>query len=129
MLLISVTLFFCVLEFQEFEDQVSNCKTHCCNHMRCALSRFPLVFVNIKMSLVHFTYCSRAQWPHEDPCIPDDSLLNMGNHVGDLSFKIWKNLQTHVKHCEYISLGDPRYSHCLCVCVTVLQHCRKQLSV
>ncbi|XP_019948596.2 tripartite motif containing 35-28 isoform X1 [Paralichthys olivaceus] len=40
----------------------------------------------------------KAHWPHEDPCIPDDSLLNMGNHVGDLSFKIWKNMQTHVKH-------------------------------
>ncbi|XP_060936595.1 tripartite motif containing 35-28 [Limanda limanda] len=40
----------------------------------------------------------KAHWPHKDPCIPDDSLLNMGNHVGDLSFKIWKAMQTHVNH-------------------------------
>ncbi|XP_053288703.1 tripartite motif containing 35-28 [Pleuronectes platessa] len=40
----------------------------------------------------------KAHWPHEDPCLPDDSLLNMGSHVGDLSFKIWKVMQTHVNH-------------------------------
>ncbi|KAF7659235.1 hypothetical protein LDENG_00000760 [Lucifuga dentata] len=40
----------------------------------------------------------RAQWIHEDPRLPDDSLLNMGKHVGSLRFNIWKNLQAHVNY-------------------------------
>ncbi|XP_026173658.1 tripartite motif containing 35-28 [Mastacembelus armatus] len=39
-----------------------------------------------------------AQWTNEDPRLPEDSLLNMGKHVGSLSFNIWKNLQSHVKY-------------------------------
>ena len=60
-------------------------------------------FTGFQMSLVNFTYyciCSRTQWTHEDPCLPDDSLLNMGKHVGALSFNIWKNMQAHVEYCE-----------------------------
>ncbi|XP_070768436.1 tripartite motif containing 35-28 [Enoplosus armatus] len=40
----------------------------------------------------------KAQWTREDPCLPDDSLLNMGRHVGALSFNIWKNMKGHVKY-------------------------------
>ncbi|XP_069560011.1 tripartite motif containing 35-28 [Brachyistius frenatus] len=40
----------------------------------------------------------KAQWPREDPRLLNDSLLNMGKHVGALSFKIWKNVQAHVKY-------------------------------
>nr|XP_020445890.1 zinc-binding protein A33-like [Monopterus albus] len=40
----------------------------------------------------------KSQWTNEDPRIPDDSLLNMGKHVGALSFNIWKNMQAHVKY-------------------------------
>ncbi|XP_056299731.1 tripartite motif containing 35-28 [Pseudoliparis swirei] len=39
-----------------------------------------------------------AQWTREEPCIPKDSLLNMGKHVGALSFNIWKNMQAYVKY-------------------------------
>ncbi|KAI4787577.1 hypothetical protein KUCAC02_036377 [Chaenocephalus aceratus] len=39
-----------------------------------------------------------AQWTQDDPCIPYNSVLNMGKHVGALSFNIWKNLQAHVKY-------------------------------
>ncbi|XP_073342119.1 tripartite motif containing 35-28 [Pagrus major] len=40
----------------------------------------------------------KAQWTREDPRLSDDSLLNMGKHVGALSYKIWKNMQAHVKY-------------------------------
>ncbi|XP_034029892.1 tripartite motif containing 35-28 [Thalassophryne amazonica] len=39
-----------------------------------------------------------AHWTHEDPCLPEGSLLNMGRHVGALSFKIWKNMQAHIQY-------------------------------
>lgn len=39
-----------------------------------------------------------AQWTREEPRIPNNSLLNMGKHVGALSFNIWKNMQAHVKY-------------------------------
>ncbi|XP_075965174.1 tripartite motif containing 35-28 [Anarhichas minor] len=39
-----------------------------------------------------------AKWTRGDPYLPEDSLLNMGKHVGALSFKIWKNMQAHVKY-------------------------------
>ncbi|KAM9851994.1 tripartite motif containing 35-28 [Aulostomus maculatus] len=39
-----------------------------------------------------------AQWNQEDPHIPNDSLLNMGKHVGALGFNIWKNMQAHVQY-------------------------------
>ncbi|XP_034729135.1 tripartite motif containing 35-28 [Etheostoma cragini] len=39
-----------------------------------------------------------AQWTREEPRLPNDSLLNMGKHVGALSFKIWKNMQAHIKY-------------------------------
>lgn len=39
-----------------------------------------------------------AQWTQDDPCLPNDSLLNMGKHVGSLSFNIWKNMQAHVRY-------------------------------
>ncbi|XP_074538926.1 tripartite motif containing 35-28 [Halichoeres trimaculatus] len=38
----------------------------------------------------------KAQWTGEDPCLRGESLLNMGKHVGALSFKIWKSMQAHV---------------------------------
>ncbi|KAF3839320.1 hypothetical protein F7725_018037 [Dissostichus mawsoni] len=41
---------------------------------------------------------TKAQWTQDDPCIPYNSVLNMGKHVGALSFNIWKNLQAHVKY-------------------------------
>ncbi|XP_039972666.1 tripartite motif containing 35-28 [Xiphias gladius] len=40
----------------------------------------------------------KTQWTHEDPCLPDDSLLNMGKHIGSLSFNIWKKMQAQVKY-------------------------------
>ncbi|XP_023265104.1 zinc-binding protein A33-like [Seriola lalandi dorsalis] len=40
----------------------------------------------------------QAQWTHDDPCLPNDSLLDMSKHVGALSFKIWENMQAHVKY-------------------------------
>ncbi|XP_068616447.1 tripartite motif containing 35-28 [Brachionichthys hirsutus] len=40
----------------------------------------------------------KAQWTDEEPRLSDDSLLDMGKHVGALSFQIWKNLQTHVEY-------------------------------
>lgn len=40
----------------------------------------------------------KAKWTGEDPCLRGDSLLNMGKHVGALSFKIWKSMQTHVNY-------------------------------
>lgn len=47
----------------------------------------------------------KAQWAKEEPCIPYDGLLNMGEHVGGLSFKIWKKMQAQVKY--YPVLLDP----------------------
>ncbi|XP_029306508.1 LOW QUALITY PROTEIN: tripartite motif containing 35-28 [Cottoperca gobio] len=46
-----------------------------------------------------------TQWTRQEPCFLDDSLLNMGNHVGALSFNIWKNMQAHVKY--YPVMLDP----------------------
>nr|XP_046256898.1 tripartite motif containing 35-28 [Scatophagus argus] len=40
----------------------------------------------------------KTQWSREEPRLSDDSLLDMGKHVGSLSFKIWKNMQAHVKY-------------------------------
>uniref|UniRef100_UPI0037E88D98 tripartite motif containing 35-28 n=1 Tax=Semicossyphus pulcher TaxID=241346 RepID=UPI0037E88D98 len=40
----------------------------------------------------------KAEWKSDDPRLSEESLLNMGKHVGALSFKIWKNMQTHVKY-------------------------------
>ncbi|XP_068179814.1 tripartite motif containing 35-28 [Antennarius striatus] len=40
----------------------------------------------------------KAQWTDEEPCLSDDSLLDMGKHVGALSFQIWKNMQSHVEY-------------------------------
>ncbi|XP_074509261.1 tripartite motif containing 35-28 [Sebastes fasciatus] len=39
-----------------------------------------------------------AQWTREEPHLTDDCLLNMGKHVGALSFNIWKKMQAHVKY-------------------------------
>ncbi|XP_029695049.1 tripartite motif containing 35-28 isoform X1 [Takifugu rubripes] len=50
----------------------------------------------------------KAQWTLEDRRHPDDSLLNMGKHVGALSFKIWTSLQEHVK-CSPV-VFDPNTS-------------------
>ncbi|XP_035528791.1 tripartite motif containing 35-28 [Morone saxatilis] len=40
----------------------------------------------------------KAQWTNTDPALSYNSLLDMGKHVGALSFKIWKNMQAHVKY-------------------------------
>ncbi|XP_071382205.1 zinc-binding protein A33-like [Centroberyx affinis] len=40
----------------------------------------------------------KAHWPHDDPELPYNCLLNMGKHVGSLSFNIWKNMQAHIKY-------------------------------
>ncbi|KAM9353059.1 tripartite motif containing 35-28 [Symphorus nematophorus] len=40
----------------------------------------------------------KAQWARDEPRLYDGSLLNMGKHVGALSFKVWKNMQAHVKY-------------------------------
>ncbi|XP_028984338.1 zinc-binding protein A33-like [Betta splendens] len=40
----------------------------------------------------------KAWWKTKEPCLSNDSLLDMGKHVGSLGFKIWKNMQTHVKY-------------------------------
>ncbi|KAM8871303.1 tripartite motif containing 35-28 [Spinachia spinachia] len=45
-----------------------------------------------------------TEWTREEPRLPDHSLLNMGKHVGALSFKIWKNMQDHVK-CNPVVLN------------------------
>lgn len=42
----------------------------------------------------------RALWTREERRHSDNSLLNMGHHVGNLSFKIWKSLQHSVKYSE-----------------------------
>ncbi|KAM3873273.1 tripartite motif containing 35-28 [Diretmus argenteus] len=39
-----------------------------------------------------------AQWSSEDPQYPEDCLLNLGRHVGSLSYNVWKNMQAHVKY-------------------------------
>ncbi|XP_041649621.1 tripartite motif containing 35-28 [Cheilinus undulatus] len=41
---------------------------------------------------------SKARWGGEDPRLGEGCLLDMGKHVGALSFKIWKNMQAHVKY-------------------------------
>uniref|UniRef100_A0A3Q1F8S7 Tripartite motif containing 35-28 n=1 Tax=Acanthochromis polyacanthus TaxID=80966 RepID=A0A3Q1F8S7_9TELE len=40
----------------------------------------------------------KAQWTSLEPSLRDDALLDMGKHVGSLSFNIWKKLQNHVKY-------------------------------
>ncbi|XP_020515527.2 tripartite motif containing 35-28 [Labrus bergylta] len=40
----------------------------------------------------------KTQWDGEDRRLGEDCLLNIGKHVGALSFKIWKNMQDHVKY-------------------------------
>ncbi|KAM4600558.1 tripartite motif containing 35-28 [Polymixia lowei] len=40
----------------------------------------------------------RAHWAQEEPQDPPESLLNMGRHVGSLSFNIWKSMQAHVAY-------------------------------
>ena len=45
-----------------------------------------------------------AQWPHEELQHPPGALLDMGKHVGSLGFNIWKNMQTHVKYSECMTL-------------------------
>ncbi|XP_029359899.1 tripartite motif containing 35-28 [Echeneis naucrates] len=40
----------------------------------------------------------KAQWTQVNRCFPDDCLLDMGQHVGSLSFKIWKNMQAQVRY-------------------------------
>lgn len=39
-----------------------------------------------------------AKWTREERHYPNDSILNMGKHVGALSFNIWKNIQAQVKY-------------------------------
>ncbi|XP_041843036.1 tripartite motif containing 35-28 [Melanotaenia boesemani] len=41
---------------------------------------------------------TKAQWTQSDPGLSFGSLLNMGHHVGSLSFKVWKDMQAHVKY-------------------------------
>ncbi|KAG7216925.1 hypothetical protein INR49_001579, partial [Caranx melampygus] len=50
----------------------------------------------------------KTQWTHEEPCLPNDSLLDLGKHVGALGFKIWKSLQSHVKYWTYTALTHER---------------------
>lgn len=57
---------------------------------------------------------TRAQWPQEDPRYPAKSLLNMGKHVGSLSFNIWKNMQAHVT-CNPVVLDPNTASTWLCL--------------
>lgn len=54
----------------------------------------------------HVAVSSRAQWTREDRGHSEDSLLNVGKHVGALRFKIWKSLQAHVKYCEWMINRD-----------------------
>lgn len=51
----------------------------------------------------------RAQWTHDERSLPTDSLLDMGKHVGGLSFKIWKNMQPHIKFSEYSLVSSPTH--------------------
>ncbi|KAM3613758.1 uncharacterized protein V6R79_004733 [Siganus canaliculatus] len=44
----------------------------------------------------------KTQWTSEEPRLYEDSLLNMGNHVGALSFKIWKSMQAHVNYSPVV---------------------------
>lgn len=39
----------------------------------------------------------KAQWTAPNPENPPHVLLDMAQHVGSLGYKIWRNLQTHVK--------------------------------
>uniref|UniRef100_A0A1A8IME9 Tripartite motif containing 35-28 n=1 Tax=Nothobranchius kuhntae TaxID=321403 RepID=A0A1A8IME9_NOTKU len=47
----------------------------------------------------------KTQWTERDPDFLADSLLNMGKHVGGLSYNIWKDMKAHVKY--YPVLLDP----------------------
>lgn len=47
----------------------------------------------------------KAQWTSYEPGLREEGLLDMGKHVGSLSFKIWKKMQTHVKY--YPVVLDP----------------------
>ncbi|XP_061573174.1 tripartite motif containing 35-28 [Cololabis saira] len=40
----------------------------------------------------------KAHWTESDPNFHYDSLLQMGKHVGGLSFNIWKKMKAHVKY-------------------------------
>ncbi|KAM6994648.1 tripartite motif containing 35-28 [Tautogolabrus adspersus] len=39
-----------------------------------------------------------TQWNGEERCLGKDCLLDVGKHVGALSFKIWKNMQAQIKY-------------------------------
>lgn len=47
----------------------------------------------------------KAEWTKAEPCLPKKCILDMGKHVGALSFNIWKNLETNVKY--YPVVLDP----------------------
>lgn len=40
----------------------------------------------------------KTEWTRDEPRLPSKALLDMGTHVGALSFKIWKNMQANVKY-------------------------------
>lgn len=47
----------------------------------------------------------KSQWTYEECSLPNNSLLDIGKHVGALSFKIWKSMQPHIKF--YSVVLDP----------------------
>uniref|UniRef100_A0A3B4ZHH5 Zinc-binding protein A33-like n=1 Tax=Stegastes partitus TaxID=144197 RepID=A0A3B4ZHH5_9TELE len=47
----------------------------------------------------------KAQWISPEPSLREDSLLNMGKHVGSLGFNIWKRMQAHIQY--YPVVLDP----------------------
>lgn len=47
----------------------------------------------------------KAQWTKKEPCFGENCILNTGEHVGALSFNIWKNMQSHVEY--YPVVFDP----------------------
>ncbi|XP_037532790.1 tripartite motif containing 35-28 [Nematolebias whitei] len=47
----------------------------------------------------------QAQWTEPEPGFVFDSLMNMGKHVGALSYNIWKDLKAHVQY--YPVVLDP----------------------
>lgn len=73
--------------------------THFC-HSTPKTMCFILVSAVVCLLLTSHGVVSRAEWTREEPRLPDHSLLNMGKHVGALSFKIWKSMQDHVKSSE-----------------------------
>lgn len=40
----------------------------------------------------------KAEWTRKEPCLDDDSLLNLGGHVGALGYNIWKSMQAYVQY-------------------------------